>query len=742
MKLFSPSFRQYFILLLILSMALPVLAQPRKFSSVEEALRAGRLFSGNPGPQNIDWFDNGNRFSYLQMNPQTRNTEIRAFTVATLQDELIFDGEGLTFPGTEEAFDYDSFQWAADSRHILFQANFRPIYRHSGISDYYFYSVANKTLQLVASDAGTAELSPDGTLVGFERGGDMYIFSFETGEETRLTHDASEFVFNGRFGWVYEEEFSLAQAWSWSNDSRFIAFWQEDETEVPIFQMTNYEGQHNEYVKIRYPKVGDVNPTVRIGVVDVRSGRQTWLDTGEDPDSYIPRIYWTADPGKLAVVHLSRDQTHLRLYLFDVNSGNRSLLMEEKSQTWIDIQNYFEGSRHSFLFPSDAREFFWLSDRDGFRHIYRFDYTGKLLNQVTKGNWDVASIEAYDRRNNKLYYVSTEASALERHLYVIGTNGRNKSKITKEEGRHRINMSPNARFFIDRWSNVSTPLQVHLKKTDGSVVRTFEDNRSVLANLERFEYSRRELFSFTTEDGQKLDGMILKPSGFDENVAYPMVLDIYGGPSSQSVYNDFETNMWRQYLAQQGYVVVSVNNRGSSGYGRDFEKVVYKNLGHWEAVDFSETAKYLASKSWIDSERMAIRGHSYGGYMVLYAMTSYPGLFQTGLCAAPVSDWRLYDTLYPERYMGLLGENEDGYIQSSPTTRAENLKGRLLLVHSSMDEHVHVQHTFQFAKALIDNKIDHDLRIFPPGAHGVAYDYNSYMYLMDLYVRYLDNTLK
>jgi len=724
-----------FFLLLFLPALL--LSQAQTFPTLDDALRSGSQLSGSNGPRNINWIDGGNRFSYLATNTQTRRSEIRSFNPENQSDELLFDGQGLLFPGTDIPFSYDSFQWAGDAKHLLFQANFRPIYRHSGISDYYFYSLTDKTLQQVAQDAGTAELSPDGSRIGFERDGDMYIYDFATSKEIRLTRDAREHVFNGRFGWVYEEEFTLAQAWSWSNDSRYIAFWQEDESQVPIFQMTDYADQHAQYVQIRYPKVGDVNPTVRIGVVDVSTGERVWLETGESPDTYIPRIYWTADPGILAVVHLSRDQRTLKLFFFDVRTGERRLVMQETSDYWIDVMNFFEGINHHFFFPTDAREFYWLSDRDGYRHLYRYHYDGRLLNQVTRGAWDVTNIYAFDRRQNLVYYASTEVSPLERHLYVINVNGRNKRQVTQESGRHTITMSPNARYFIDRWSNISTPNQVMLRHSDGRLITHFENNARVLENIRNMAYQPRELTSFVTSDGQKLDVLLIKPYNFDPERQYPVVLDIYGGPGSQSVYNQFETSTWRQYLAQQGVIIASVNNRGSGGYGRDFEKIVYRNLGYWEAFDFNETANWLAAQPWVDAQNMTIRGHSYGGYMTLYTMTSWPDRFQKGISAAPVSDWRLYDTIYTERYMDLLSRNERGYVHSSPTTRAGELKGRLLLVHSSMDENVHVQHTFQFARALIENRIDHDLRIFPPGAHGVSWDFTSYLYLMNLYTDFI-----
>nr|NIT58479.1 S9 family peptidase [Fodinibius sp.]NIV13356.1 prolyl oligopeptidase family serine peptidase [Fodinibius sp.]NIY27062.1 prolyl oligopeptidase family serine peptidase [Fodinibius sp.] len=624
--------------------------------------------------------------------------------------------------------------------YLVFQSNFRPVYRRSGISDYYLYSVENGSLSLLVEDARTAELSPDGRKIGYERDGDLFVYDLEAQKETQLTNSAKKYFYNGRFGWVYEEEFGLAQAWVWSPDSKKIAYWQTDERHVNIFQMTDYSGQHPEYKKIPYPKVGDKNPKVKIGVINVESGKQQWMDTPSD--GYIPRIYWTADENKLATVHLNRAQNHLKLFFNDINNGDRRLVMEEQSDAWIDVFDFFAGINHLFFFPKDSEEFFWISDRNGWSHIYRYGYDGTVKNQVTSGKWEVTYVHTVDYRNNRIYFTSTEESPLQRHLYSVNFSGRNKTKHTQAEGTHDISMGSNSKYYIDRYSNTSTPTQVELWSTMNGRLEVLEDNASVDKFTKKHVYAPRELFSFTTSDGQKLDGYMIKPVDFDPDKEYPLVLNIYGGPSAQGVYNSWESGGWNQYLAQEGYVIVNVNNRGSGGYGSAFEKIVYKQLGKWEANDFVETAQYMGDKSWVDSSRMAIRGHSYGGYMTTYTMFNYPDVFEVGISTAPVTDWRFYDSIYTERYMGLLENNKDGYDQSSSITHAQNLKGNLLLSHSTMDENVHVQNTMQLLTELTGNGQEVDLQIFPPGAHGVAFNTASYYLLYTSYVEYLNRHLK
>lgn len=741
---FTHSRFSFFFIILAFMLILPQESQAQekeRYSSVKEALQSSSKLRGSSGPRNVNWIDGGDRYSYMEYNSDTESTEIRAYDPSTQEDVLIFNNKEYSFPESDSTFEYSSFQWSKDSKYIVFRSNFRPVYRRSGISDYYLYSIEDDELQLLVKDARTAELSPDGSKIGYEREGDLFVYDLATEEDKQLTDSGAENFYNGRFGWVYEEEFGLAQAWVWSPDSKNIAYWQTDETEVNIFQMTNYENQHPEYVKIPYPKVGDENPKVKIGVVQVENGDKQWMDL-DISDGYIPRIYWTSQEQQLAVVHLNRPQNHLKLTFHDTESGEGKLIMEEQSDAWIDVFDFFAGINHLFFFPKDSEEFFWISDRDGYSHMYRYDYSGELKNQVTKGNWEVTYVHTVDYADKKIYYTSTEASPLERHLYSVDFNGQNKQQLTTEPGTHNITMGPNARYYLDSFSNTETPAQVELRKADGTLLEKLEDNASVSEYIDQHVYAPKELFSFTTSDGQQLDGSVIKPIDFDPDQTYPLIMNIYGGPGAQGVYNTFESSGWTQYLAQEGYVIVNVNNRGSGGYGSEFEKIVYKQLGKWEANDFVETAQHMAQKSWVDENRMAMRGHSYGGYMTSYTLFTHPEVFAVGIVGAPVTDWRLYDSIYTERYMGLLENNRDGYKQSAPTTHAQNLEAKLFVAHSTMDENVHVQNTMQLMTALARNGIDVDLRIYPPGAHGVSFNSASYYLLYETYTDYLNRHLK
>ena len=725
-------------LLLLFAPSLGQAQQKTHMRSLSEWITVSRALGGRAGPQNVNWIEGGRRFSFTQRSDSGDN-QIRAMDPATLKDTLLFSTRGVTFPGATEPFAYQSFQFAHDSKHLVFQTHFKPIYRRSGTADFYVYNLADHAMQLAASGARTAELSPDGATLGYERGGDLFTYDMAQHRETRLTSDATELVYNGHFDWMYEEEFGINQGWNWSPDSRYIAFWQVDESAEPVIQLSDYSGAHPEWEKIHIPQPGDSITKVRIGVIAVGTGQRVWLDTGESGDFYIPRIYWTSQPDTLAVITLNRPQNVMKLFFFDVKTGGRRLVYSETSSTWIDVYDFYAGIPDMMSFPEGLKEFFWISDRDGWQHVYRYDYAGRLLNQVTHGQWSVTRIEGIDPKARTIHYSSTEASPLQRQLYSIRFDGTNERRLTQTSGTHNIGMSPDTRYFIDRWSAVHQPRQVELWATGGRMLQKMEDNAAVSRWLESHVYSPAEIFSFTASDGQRLDGQMVKPVDFDSTKRYPVIFSIYGGPGSQQVYDAFNSSGLNQWYAEEGYIVIGLNNRGSNNYGSAFEKVGFHHLGLWEAHDFAETAKYLSRLPYVDSTHIAIIGTSYGGYSTLYTMAMYPGIFSVGIANSPGTSWRLYDAIYTERYMGLLGDNPGGYDSSAVMPFADSLKNHhLLLIHSMMDDNVHPQNTMQLLTALTNAGVDADLRIYPPGRHGAAYNFPSFMLIQRVSDDYLN----
>ncbi len=703
----------------------PVAAQKAPYGSLPEAMQSSAILAGHGAPRGVVWIDGGRRFSFIQVDPQTGRQEVRAYDPQTGRDTLLFSAAGLTFPGTSTAFDYDSFQWTRDFKSLVFQSNFQQRFRRSGIADYYVYSLSDKRLRLAGKAARTAELSPDGTMLGAERDGDMYVADLATQHERRLTTDATEHVFNGHFDWVYEEEFGFSQAWNWSPDSRHIAYWQVDERKEPEIQLTDYSGTHPDWDHIRIPQPGDSNPKVRIGVANVRTGKTVWLDPHQSGEYYIPRVYWTSRPDTLAMIVLNRKQNDMRLVFFDVTTGGSRQVMHETSNAWIDVYDFYAGVQDLMTFPEHSHEFFWLSDRNGHQHLYRYDYSGKLIQQVTHGDWNVTRVEGADAATQTIYFTATNPSPLQRQLWQVKFDGTGLQRMTTEPGRHDINMSPNAQYYIDTYSSTTSPKQVAFASTTAGRLRMMETNPQTTRWLASHAYSAPELFSFTTSDGVTLDASMIKPPGFDSTRRYPVVFAIYGGPGSQGVYDQFSSSGWLQWLAQNGYIVVDVNNRGTNNYGRDFMKVVYKQLGKYESHDFAEAAKYLRTKPYVDGAHIAIMGGSYGGYSTMYTMEMYPDVFSIGMSNSGVADWRLYDSIYTERYMSVLSDNLAGYERSSVVVNAPRLAGRLLMIHSMLDDNVHPQNTMQLFTAFTNAGIDVEARIYPPGHHGAAYNAQS-----------------
>ena len=737
-KIFSPAGLCGLMALMTIAAADLHAQTPAQYTDLSEALRSSGNLRGKPGPQSVNWIEGGDQYSFISGN------EIHTMNPRTLEEKTIFTNGKLKLPGSDKPFSYESFQWSKDSRHLVFKTNLRHLYRRSGISDYYIYDLTSGQLQQAAANARSAELSPDGSMVGIERNGNMYVYNFAAGKEKQLTSDSTseDGVFNGHYDWVYEEEFGQAQAWSWSRDSRYIAYWQFDERAVPRFQMTNYEGFHPAQTVIPIPQPGDPNPSVRIGVLDAATGKQQWLTPDETGDFYIPRIYWTSNPDELALMTLNRAQNHMKLYLFNLKTGAKKVILEEQNSNWVAIFNFYTNVNDMVYFPEKTRDFFWVSDRSGYYHIYHYDYEGKLLGQVTKGDWDLIKVTGINPDTKTIYYLSAEASPLEQQLYSIRYDGAGKKKLSTVSGYHDVNMSTNTKYFLDSYSNTSTPLHAALFDAQGKQLKLLQDNQAVTEFVASHAYSAPQLFRFKTTDGVTLEGSMIKPFHFDSTRRYPVVLAIYGGPESHGVFNRWASSGMHQWLAQNGYIVVDVNNRGCANYGSAFMKVVYKQLGKWESNDFVETAQYLAKLPFVDGANMAIMGGSYGGYSTTYTLLTHPGVFKVGIANSPVTDWRLYDNVYTERYMAPLSENADGYARSADMSYAGQLKDHLLLIHSMSDDNVHPAHTMQLLTALTNAGKDADLRIYPPGAHGAAYNWPSSLLISTVSFNYLEKYLK
>lgn len=680
----------------------------------------------------VKWFNEGDKFSFLGYDEESRSVSIYEHDVKTGSEEILVR-EGDLIPDDtlkRKEFPIENYYWSPGEKYILFTGLLPSRGKKTGGS-FYVYDLKEKQFKLSVESKEpqvNIKFSPDGKKTGFVRNNNIFILDLETKKEIQLTFDGSEIILNGVFDWVYEEEFSIIEAWEWSPDSRSIAFWRLDQSAVPKFNIVNWDSIYPQVNVMRYPKPGFPNSSVKIGVIDLESKKTTWMDIGEEPDIYIPRIKFTADPKLLSILRLNRLQNKLDLLFADVNTGASKLILTESDSAWVEVED-------DLNFLKSEKQFIWSSDRDNFHHLYLFDYEGKLLNQITTGDWEVSSLDAFDEKNQKIYYTSNEKGAIYKDLYSINFDGSEKRRITSAEGVHKTDFSENSKYFIDYYSNPSQLKITSLYNNQGELIRNLKDPD--MSFLDEYSFSAPEFLTFTTTDGVKLNAEIIKPADFDESKKYPVLIYTYGGPGSQSV--DYSWNgdcLWYGLLNQKGYIIFMLDNRGTGGRGKKFKTIVYKNLGKWEVNDLIEGAKYLSSLPFVDKDRIGIWGWSYGGYLAALSIMKGYKYFKTTIAVAPVTHWKFYDTIYTERYMQTPALNPDGYEDSSPLNHAGKLKGNFLLIHGMGDDNVHFQNSVELMNKLIDKNKQFRTMFYPGKDHGISGG-NTSIHLFKLMTQYI-----
>lgn len=580
-------------------------------------------------------------------------------------------------------------------------------------------------------------MSPSGRHVAFIRGYDLHVVDAAQGREKALTHDGDELVRNGLLDWVYQEEVygrGNYRGFWWSPDSSKLAFLQLNENSVPEVALVDYLASHQGLEVYRYPRAGDPNPRVRLGVVSLENPVVQWLDVASDPgdeEILIVRVSWTPD-GKAVLCHVqNRVQTWLELILIDLATGKKELLIRESSPAWVNrLEDPVWLRDQSFL---------WLSERTGYQHIYHYSREGRLLRSVTEGDWEVRSIASVDETAGWVYFTGTRDTVLEEQLYRIRLDGTSLQKISKEPGTHKPLFNAGVTMFLDTWSDISTPPRTALFAADGSLVRSVEQNEVSL--LKEYDLSEPDFVQFRTRDGLLLDAILIKPLDFDPSARYPVLLHTYSGPHGPEVLNRWRGSgyLWHQMLASEGYLVWVCHSRTFSGKGVGVAWPAHRDLGKLELRDLEDGLNWLKARPYVDPARIGIFGWSYGGYMVTYAMT-HSDSFKIGISGAPVTDWHLYDSVYTERFMGLPQDNEQGYDRSSAINSAHNLKGNLLLIHGTMDDNVHMQNTLKFAHALQKAGKEFQLMLYPASRHGVR-DERQVMHLRTLMTQFIRDNL-
>ena len=709
---------------LLLMISIPLSAQ--KHLAVEHIY--GKEKFESKSLDGVQWTPDGKGFTYLQRNEENESLDIWYYDLGSEERRCLVNSEEVHVLGErkrEKRYTLDNYIWSPSGTDILFPYD----------EDLYLYHLSSGDLKQLTEDEEKERdphFSPDGRRVAFLKNQNLYVLELENGSVTQLTEQGTEHLLVGRFDWVYEEEFDIRTGFFWSHDGKHIAYYQVDERQTPEFPIVDFIPVHNEIQPVRYPKPGDDNSVVNIGVVSIERPLSTvWMDTGDEIDIYIPRLQWLPDGERLAIQRLNRSQNKLELIVADARSGqSRIVLTEEAKNGWLEPNDDV-----TFLKKEEA--FIWASQREGFSHLYLYDLEGRLVQQLTNGNWDVTELVAVDEDEGLVYFIATEKNIFERHFYQVHLGGTGLRRLTNGDGSHSINMEPDCTYYLDTFSNNTTPPNISLYAKDGELKKIVEPNE-MDELLEEYALSPPEFLTVPSDNGAQLNAFLIKPPDFNPSEKYPVLIYTYGGPCSQIVRNSWGGGigrLWHQLMAQKGYIIFGLDNRGTGGRGTEWMRTVYRNLGEYEVRDNVSGVKYLRTLPYVDENRIGIWGWSYGGYTTCMCMLKEPEYFKVGVAVAPVTDWKNYDTIYTERYMDTPEDNPEGYQTSSAMQYADQLEGKLLLVHGSSDDNVHLANTMQLVEALQNAGRQFDLMIYPGKAHSIRGE-DAQVHLFEMITEY------
>jgi len=677
---------------------------------------------------------NGQQYSVLNFDREARTTTIDVYDYKTLTKVKTL----VNSADIEVLQLFSDYTFSDDEGKIILATNEESIFRRSTLGNYYVYDIKENSIAIIAHDKiQEPTFSPDGNKVAFGLNNNLFVRDLQTGETMQITYDGEKNkIINGITDWVYEEEFSFVRAFEWNSASNKIAFIRFDETNVPEFSMDIYgEDLYQTQQVFKYPKAGERNALVSLHLYDVEKNETSEIKVDKVySDFYIPRIKWTNNSDILSAQYMNRHQNELDLWMVNTKTNTSHLALAEKDDAYIDVT-------FDLTFLKDD-SFIWTSEKDGYNHIYHYDEEGKLINQITNGNWEVTSYYGFDKKTNKIHYQSVENSSINRDVYAINLNGRNKTRLTKNDGTNNAAFSADFSYFINTFSSATTPPEYTLNSSaSGNLVKSIKDNDELSKKILDYKTSKKE-FSTIHVNGNDLNMWMIKPADFDVSKQYPLFMYQYSGPGSQSVSNRWNgaNDYWYQYLAQQGYIVVCIDGRGTGLKGAAFKKVTQNELGKYEVEDQIQAAKQLGELSYIDKTRIGIWGWSYGGFMSSNALFKGNDIFKMAIAVAPVSSWRFYDTIYTERYMSTPQENASGYDDNSPLNHVDKLKGDFLLIHGSGDDNVHLQNTMRMVEALIQADKQFEWMIYPDNNHGI-YGGNTRLHLYKKMTNFINKTL-
>lgn len=675
--------------------------------TVEDIWRKGTFRS--EGVYGVRSMNDGEHYTSLNYGPEGVQVVQYSYETGEAVDTLVGDAQidGASIQG---------YSFSSDEQKMMIATEMEGVYRYSTRDVNFIFDRATGEASLLSTEKQMfATFSPNGAQVAFVRSNNLFVKDLDSGEETQITFDGEwNKVLNGGTDWVYEEEFAFDKAFFWSPDGGKIAFYRFDESEVPMMDMDMFNNQlYPENYTFKYPKAGEANSKVEIKVYNLQSGSITDVDLGRSGDFYVPRIKWTASSDALCTMVMNRLQNELELRLVNPNDGSSRSLMTEKAESYIEISD-------DLTFLNDD-SFLWTSEANGYNHIYHYKADGTLKKQITSGTWDVTNFYGYNAKSGYLFFQASMNEPYNTEVFRVKLNGKSLKQLNPAVGSNSAQFSSSFKYFILTHSDANTPASYALFASDGKEVRSLKDNADLKETLGGYGLGSKEFFSFETSEGVSLNGWMMKPADFDASKKYPVLMYVYGGPGSQTVTNSWggSNHMWYHMLNQKGYIVVSIDNRGTGHRGRDFRTVTYQQLGKYEIADQIEGAQYLGGLDYVDADRIGIWGWSYGGYMASLGVSKGADVFKMGIAVAPVTNWRYYDTIYTERYMRTPQENAEGYDDNSPINHVEKIKGSYLLVHGSADDNVHYQNTMEMIRALVNANVQFDLFVYPDKNHGI-----------------------
>lgn len=729
--------------LIMLMLPLNVVAQATALLTLERIFGSDEFKLKPFGPAR--WLDNGEGYTTLEASASGNGTDIVRYDTKSGKRTVLVLAHRLIPEGAATGMEIDNYEWSQDKRRLLIFTNTRKVWRINTRGDYWVLDLKSWQLQKLGGDARPstlmfAKFSPDGKYVGYVCERNLYVQSLLDGEIIQLTSDGSDTIINGTSDWVYEEEFRLRDGFRWNPDGSKIAYWQFDTDSVGTFYMiNNTDSIYSKIIPLEYPKVGTINSACRVGVVNSTGGATTWFKIPGDPrNNYIPKMEWAASSEQVVIQHLNRLQNTNTVMLGNAADGSVQTVLVERDDAWVDVHD-------DLKWLDNGERFTWLSERDGWRHLYLVSRDGKDVKLLTPGDFDIVSIQSIDDKKGWVYYIASPENPTQRYLFRSPLSGEGSSERLSpldQPGTHAYQLSPGSNWAFHTYQTFEMPPIIFLVELpEHKLVRVLEDNDEIREKIENLDSQPAEFFRVGIEDGVELDAWAIKPSDFDPSKKYPLLFYVYGEPAGQTVLDKwFGTRyLWHLMLAQKGYLVISVDNRGTPGpRGRDWRKSIYRQIGILASSDqAAATRAIIESRPYIDAGRIGIWGWSGGGQMTLNALFRYPDLYHTGMAVSFVSDQRLYDTIYQERFMGLPDDNKEGYINGSPITFAKHLSGDLLIVHGTGDDNVHYQSFEYLTNELIKYNKIFSMMSYPNRSHSIRKGTNTRLHLYGLLTRFL-----